>query len=82
MLLVLRRDRFHARPRGVAPSKGMPMTWNWYITIEATRQYMDLAGLSGPLEARESCIRSRRTIARRAETDGPPGRHPADAIRR
>lgn len=26
------------------------MTWRWYITIESIRQYMTLAGLSGPLE--------------------------------
>lgn len=26
------------------------MTWRWYITIESVRQYMLLAGLSGPLE--------------------------------
>ena len=26
------------------------MTWNWYITIAAVRQYMDLAGLAGELE--------------------------------
>ena len=26
------------------------MTWRWYITVAAVKQYMDLAGLSGPLE--------------------------------
>jgi len=26
------------------------MTWRWYITIEAVRQLMQLAGLPGPLE--------------------------------
>jgi len=26
------------------------MTWRWYITIAAVRQYMDLAGLRGELE--------------------------------
>lgn len=26
------------------------MTWRWYITIAAVRQYMTLAGLSGDLE--------------------------------
>lgn len=26
------------------------MTWRWYITIAAVRQYMTLAGLSGELE--------------------------------
>lgn len=24
--------------------------WRWYLTIAAVRQYMDLAGLCGPLE--------------------------------
>ena len=26
------------------------MTWRWYITIAAVRQYMDLAGMTGPME--------------------------------
>lgn len=26
------------------------MTWRWYITIAAVRQYMELAGLRGELE--------------------------------
>lgn len=26
------------------------MTWRWYLTIAAVRQYMTLAGLRGPLE--------------------------------
>lgn len=26
------------------------MTWRWYLTIAAVRQYMELAGLRGPLE--------------------------------
>jgi hypothetical protein len=26
------------------------MTWQWYLTIAAVRQYMELAGLRGPLE--------------------------------
>jgi len=26
------------------------MTWKWYLTIAAVRQYMDLADLLGPLE--------------------------------
>lgn len=26
------------------------MTWHWYITIAAVRQYMQLAGLAGDLE--------------------------------
>ncbi len=26
------------------------MTWRWYLTIAAVRQYMDLAGLRGKLE--------------------------------
>jgi hypothetical protein len=24
--------------------------WRWYLTVEAIRQYMQLAGLTGPLE--------------------------------
>lgn len=28
----------------------MPAEWRWYLTISAVRQYMQLAGLSGPLE--------------------------------
>ena len=26
------------------------MKWRWYLSIAAVRQYMDLAGLRGPLE--------------------------------
>lgn len=26
------------------------MTWRWYLTIAAVQQYMELAGLTGPLE--------------------------------
>lgn len=26
------------------------MTWKWYLSIAAVRQYMEIAGLSGPLE--------------------------------
>lgn len=48
------------------------MTWRWYLTIAAVRQYMELAGLTGELEDDNPDFLRAQRGARRAVPDGPP----------
>ena len=62
------------------------MTWNWYLTIAATRQFMELAGLTGELEATnpafvaaENALGELSLTARQADT--PPTQSGAEIYR-
>ena len=50
----------------------MPIRGNWYLTVKAVREYMEICGLSGPLESdNPEFVRAERELVEISQTAKP-----------